>query len=232
MFGSKVLPLPHQVLHISKPTFSPFFPRAHILHISASLTSTQFLSDPRKSRWFIILPGVNFTCPFDAIQHRCYEKLLLSAAELKLIPAKKCHLFGGDKNRGLSHLKRNVNPWIMRIKRWLINVKSCTLIQGGGGHWVTNPAGRDASYHCQPSAFHCIWSRCIWNVHIWKIIKQSLKYCHHPSGCKILPGSLKALKNCHHHLKEPDNSNILPPCRLQNHLVIKSLIYENFNFVL
>ena len=133
MFGSKVLPVPHQVLHISKPTFSPFFPRAHILHISASLTSTQFLSGPRKSRWFIILPGVNFTCPFDAIQHRCYEKLLLSAAELKLIPAKKCHLFGGDKNRGLSHLKRNVNPWIMRIKRWLINVKSCTLIWGGGG---------------------------------------------------------------------------------------------------
>ena len=131
MFGSKVLPVPHQVLHISKPTFSPFFPRAHILHISASLTSTQFLSGPRKSRWFIILPGVNFTCEFafDAAQHRCYEKLLLSAAELKLIPAKKCHLFGADKKRGLSHLIRNVNPWLMScwIKRRLINVKSCTL---------------------------------------------------------------------------------------------------------
>ena len=33
MFGSKVLPVPSQVLHISKPTFSPFFP-AHIFYIS------------------------------------------------------------------------------------------------------------------------------------------------------------------------------------------------------
>ena len=162
MFGSKVLPVPHQVLHISKPTFSPFFPRAHILHISASLTSTQFLSGPRKSRWFIILPGVNFTCPFDAIQHRCYEKLLLSAAELKLIPAKKCHLFGGDKNRGLSHLKRNVNPWIMRIKRWLINVKSCTLIQGGVDNKSRLRRKLSLPAICLPLHLIAMHLKCIW----------------------------------------------------------------------
>ena len=46
-----------------KANIFSFFTPAHILHILASLTSTQFLSSPRKSRWFIILPRVNFTCP-------------------------------------------------------------------------------------------------------------------------------------------------------------------------
>ena len=124
---------------------------------------------------------MNFTWP---LMQFSTDVMKNSFSELKLILAKKCHLFGGDKNQGLSHLKGNVNPWIMSVKKWLINVKSCTLIQGGG---VTNPAGRDASYHCPPSAFHCIWSRCISNG-----FEKSSKP---EKGSKILPPMTQQGKN-------------------------------------
>ena len=105
MFGSKVLPEPPPGFTYFKAKISP----PHIFYISQPLTNihTIFVRPEKIQVIYNLLPRVNFTWP---LMQFSTDVMKNSFSELKLILAKKCHLFGGDKNQGLSHLKGNVNP--------------------------------------------------------------------------------------------------------------------------